>query len=217
MGDGSTPWHRDGLSFQDLEAPFSREGDLVRPLSLASVRERQHGLGALGDGSISSWRYVGPDGRGRHLVSPPDDSTRVVSLPGPPGAFAPGSFVMVGRDRNGGAVLGSPPGGLVGASGFAIDSPPAGVVDDYKVTSIEADTLTAGGTNQPVTIRGYGFDGTETFEAVRYNEDTMTWDPDPHVTLHDPVNVDSGETTIQADLGAGVPPTYPIRVLYRRS
>lgn len=217
MSDGATPWQREGLSFQDLEAPFSREGDMVRPLSLASVRERQHGLGTLGDGSISSWRYVGPDGRGRHRVSPPDDPANVVVLPGPPGSFAPGSYVMVGKDRNGAAVLGVPPDGLVGASGFVIDSPPAGQVEDYRVTSVESDPLTAGTTNQPVTLRGYGLNGRETFQAVVYNEDTLTWDPDPHVTLHDPTNVSDTETTIQADLGPGVPPTYPIRVLYRRS
>lgn len=212
-----TPWRHDGFSLQDLEAPFSRTDDIVRALGHVDKQERDHASGSYGGGALSTWKVVGPGGAsGRHLVSPPNSDT-VVELPGPADAFRPGSFVMVGQDRNGAVVLSRAPAGLAGASGFSVDAPPLGVVEDFKVTSIESDPLEAETTDNPVTLRGYGLRGDETFFAAIYNPDTMTWDADPNVTLHSPSNVDATETTILADLGPGVPPTYPLKIRYQRS
>lgn len=217
MAIGSTPWQREGFGLQDLEAPFAREGSVVRALAHTDVLQRQHAIGSYGGGAISVYRYKGPNGVGRHRVSPPGQNDREIVIPGPSRAFAPGSHVMVGQDRNGAVVLSDPPSGLAGTSGFVVDAPPAGVVEDFKVTSVESDELVDGSVDNPVTLRGYGFKGTETFEAVVYNPTTLDWDPDPLVTLHSPSNVDETETTVLADLASGVPPTYPIKVRYRRS
>ena len=212
-----TPHRHDGFDLQDLEAPFDRTDDLVRSLSQAQRQERDHANGSYGGGAISSWRVVGPGGApGRHLVTPPN-SDRVIELPGPSGAFRPGSFVQVAQDRNGAAVLGVPAASLAGASGFSTDAPPLGVVEDYKVTAIESDPLIAKATNQPLTLRGYGLRGDETFRAVVYDPIAMTWVDDPLVTLHSPLNVDATQTDILAELAPGVPPTYGVRIHYQRS
>lgn len=213
-----TPWRRDDFGLQDLEAPFSRADDPIRALSHVDRQERDNARGSYGGGAISSWRVVGPgSASGRHLVSPPGQSDQVVELPGPPGAFRPGSYVMVGADRNGAAVLGVPPAALVGASGFALDSPPLGVVEDYKIVSVESDDIVAGASNAPLTVRGYGLRGDETFRAVVYDPLTRTWSTDPLVTVHSPSNVDDTETTVLADFAAGVPPTYRINIESVRS
>ena len=212
-----TPWRREGFGLQDLEAPFSRTDDVVRSLGVADRQERDHATGAYGGGAISTWRVVGPGSApGRHLVTPPGQSDRTIELPGPSGAFRPGSYVMVGQDRNGGVVLSAAPAGLAGASGFALDAPPLGVVRDFKIQSIASDPFVAGSSDNVLTLSGYGLDGTETAYAAVYNPSTRAWDVDPNIRIHSPVNIDGETMTVLADLGPGVPPTYAITLRYSR-
>lgn len=216
MAIGSTPWQREGFGLQDLEAPFTREGSVVRALALATVLQKQHALGSYGGGAIAVYRYKGPSGVGRHRVSPPGQNDREIVIPGPSRAFAPGSHVMVGQDRNGGVVLSDPPSGLAGTSGFVVDAPPPGLVEAFKLTSGEVGELVAESTNNPITLRGYGLKATDTFVAEIYDPVTMTYVPDPYVTLHTPSFVDETECSVLADLAAGAPPNYRVKVFCRR-
>lgn len=219
MATGAAPWNRDGFGLQNLEAPFSADGDIVRALKHVQNQERSHAKGAYGGGAISSWKYRSAgSASGRHRVSPPGQNDTIVEIPGPPGTFRPGAFVMVGQDRNGAVVLSAAPAGLAGTSGFAVDAPPSGQVTDLRIHTIEADDLLPESVDNPLTLLGHGLDGSETFEAVVYDEATMDWVADPLVTLHDPTPIDGSSATVLADLAPGFPvdASRPISIRYRR-
>lgn len=186
---------------------------------------------------FAAWKYVRPVGRLMHRVRIPGcGEPRYADIPSAAGeaSFPPGSMVSIGTLRSGSVVLGRPPGGLLGVSGFALDQLIGGAFDDIGVTAVTGE-INPGESDVELTILGYGFRESplDVFEAAIYDgeeySDTFnTYSSDPYVTLHDPTWVSQYEVTILADAASNTPavaPTlnnpagfpYPVTVIARRA
>lgn len=186
---------------------------------------------------FAAWKYVRPVGRLMHRVRIPGcGEPQYADIPSAAGeaSFSPGSMVSIGTLRSGSVVLGRPPGGLLGVSGFSVDQLLDGAFDDVGITSIEGE-VNPGESDVELTVSGFGFSEAplDVFDAVLYDGDEEsgtfgTYSADPYVTLHDPTWVSQYEVTILADALSNTPaiaPTltnpagypYPVMVRVRRA
>lgn len=128
-----------------------------KPLRLIARADRAQRLGAqegsIGAGELKTATYVAPVGR-RHLIR--TAAGDLVEVTGAQGSttYSTGQAVTIGETVGGLTIIGSPPGGLVGASLFA-RAEISGDVDRPKVHSVEPAEIPPGVT--AVTFRGVGF------------------------------------------------------------
>lgn len=147
--------------------------------------------------------YVRPHGRGEHVVTLPGSATeRIVGSSIGRVTFKPGATVPLGRQSGEATefVIGKPPPGRAGASGFPISAPQPGRIDLARITSTaEVET---GEIDQLITLTGFGFVAGDVMIAVVSSVDLS---PDPYATIHDTTIVSSSEANIEVDVDADAP------------
>lgn len=163
---------------------------------------------------------VRPEGStGLHVVRDEhDDTERVVgsSLSGQ--TFKPGAVVPLGSHTGfpGQFIIGAPPPGRRGASGFAIDAPTPGDLEVLSVVSAEPSTVESGASSAAVTVTGMGFRAGDIFEAVVFDNNTGEWSVDPLVTV-DSSTVTTTETAdLTISVSSSAPEDYLISIQARR-
>jgi hypothetical protein len=177
--------------------------DLRRALDRRQLREAD----------INDALYVAPLGaRGEHVVEYPIGSGNQVkvgsALQGQ--TFKPGSSVPVGSHtgdaRRG--ILGGPPAGRRGVSGFPADATPPGQLEAIGILSATPPTVESGASVEPTTLTGYGFTTSTTFEAVR--QTATGWEVDPLVTVATVSIPDAETANITLTVDAATPAGYTI-------
>lgn len=151
--------------------------------------------------------YVRPRGRAEHVVLPPGSGVeRIVGSAIGRVTFKPGAIVPLGR-MSGEAkefVIGKPPPGRSGASGFPISAPQPGHIDVARITSADPEGVETGEVDQLVTLTGFGFAAGDVMVAV---VSTIDLTPDPYATIHDTTFISATEATIEVDVSADAPTT----------
>jgi hypothetical protein len=211
------PASRQAFNFGDFANPSGPS--LVDLMGLFRQLRSAQAMGSAVGQSVQAWTYVRPQGLGKHIVTSPSCDNVEMLIAGGANPYTPGQFVTVGITQNGPVILGQPPAGLLGVSEFQILKPPIGIVDAIAVTTITADPILAGSSNNLVKLFGYAFQQTpvDTFSAVQYDAPTMKWISDPNLTLHTPTWVSPSEVHVLADVGSFAPAVFRITVKYQRS
>lgn len=151
--------------------------------------------------------YVRPRGRGEHVVTLPGSTVeRIVGSSIGRVTFKPGAVVPLGRQSGEATefVIGKPPPGRAGASGFPISTPQPGRIDVARITGADPAEVETGETDQLVTLTGFGFAAGDVMVAVVSAADLT---PDPYATIHDTTFVSATEATIEVDVDADAPTT----------
>jgi hypothetical protein len=221
------PWRPEAVTLADfdpLRHGWSDPGGLGGPWAVYRFMQRLAADGsAMG---LTAWVYSRPNGPLYHRVIVPscDDNTTVelASAAGNVG-FRPGQYVSIGQTRQGAVILGSPPTGLIGASGFGLQTLDAGAFDDLRLVSCEPTEVPAGSVDFELALHGAGFRESpiDEFVAAVYVGDEASpdfgdYEADPYVTLHSPVWEDAETVTILADVLETAPAGYAVTVAYRR-
>ena len=166
-------------------------------------------------------RYVRPLGaRGLHVVrSECSQLERVIGSTLSGQTFAPGTIVPIGSSSGtpGQSIIGGPPPGRRGASGFPSSSR-SGTLDLIVVTSISPSEWEQGDSGT-LTINGGGFRQSppDTFLAVTYDDATESVIADPFVTLTSPTWVSSTEVTVTITISSTAPIGHPIGIRVTRA
>lgn len=155
--------------------------------------------------------YIRPRGRGQHVVRLPGSTAeRIVGTSLGRTSFKPGAAVPLGR-MSGEAtqfVIGQPPPGRAGASGFPLNAPQPGRIDSTRILAADPDLLDIGVSDQLVTLAGFGFATDDVLRAMVYDLDAQDWIADPYAMLHDYTFVNQNEATVEVDIAAGAPAGY---------
>jgi len=170
--------------------------------------------------------YLCPNGPGEAKVRDLcNDEVKYVSAPS--ATFAPGSIVMTGAASSigyagagaGESIISPPPPGRRGGARFNQVFPTAGIFDLVGITAASPASLTAGTSDNAVTLTGYGFKQSpvDTFDAVTWSEATADWASDALITVHDVSWVSATSVSCQIDVSASAPAGYLINLRVRRS
>lgn len=208
-----TSWTQPKVRIQDY-SPHPQATQASKNSYRRQMAERERfSQGAEGDGAIQHWKYRRPLGPNRHLVEHPRDPSRTVELPATASnaAFVAGSYVAVATDRTGSVIIGTPAPGRKGTSGFAVDGS-SNTEGSYGITSVDPPTIPYGAT-QDITVSGYGFNGTESFRAVIFNQSTLQDETDTSLTVNTTAPVDSETYTLNVTATAPVGYEYDLEVM----
>lgn len=221
------PWEAEGHSKADFDPAWTGYFDRDGAQAIGELWRYVLRTGAAGGApGFQAWEYVKPHGPLYHEVKLPGCDGETALIPSAAGAvaFAPGQIVSVAVSRQGAVILGRPPGGLLGASGFAVDDVDGGAFDELTIRSVSPATITAGVTDQLLTVSGLGFRETpvDVLFAAYFDDDEASstfgqYLPDPYVTLHDLTWVSRNQVTILADAAAGTPDNYAFGVRGERA
>ena len=176
---------------------------LFRELRRGLDRRRSH------EADIRYGVYVRPEGRdGLHVVRRecnPEEFVVGSSLSGQ--TFRPGSLPPLGSNSGhpGQFIIGAPPPGRRGASGFAVDFPTPGDLGAVGITAASPQTVEAGASAEPVTLSGFGFRSGDSFEAVRLDPSTGEWSTDPLVTVATVAVPDTETASVTLTVGVSAP------------
>jgi len=192
--------------------------------NLYILRERQNFTRLLRNRRFNfadiRWRkYQCASGLGYHTINSgttEDPCTKLVSSTVGNETFKPGSTVLTASntgDRKQ-VIIGKPPPGQKGASSYP---PLVAAFEMAAFAIISADPDVIGANDVTVSrITGFGFDGTEVFTCVVYNESTMEYDEDPYVTVTDQTYVDTENWDIEFTADAATPVGYLITIRAER-
>lgn len=158
--------------------------------------------------------YVRPHGSdGLHVVRRECNESEIIvgsSLSGL--TFPPGAVVPVGSHTGtpGEFIIGAPPPGRRGSSRFAQDFPTPGDLEAVGITAATPGTVPAGASGEAVTLSGFGFRSTDTFEAVALDPLTGAWGLDPLVTVATVSVPDTETASVTLTVSASAPVGHAI-------
>jgi len=213
-----TEYTRPSYGIADLEPSQADERAIMEVLRQRRLQLDQFREGVHGAGEILTMRYRRPVGLQRHRVESTADPTQTVDLPATvkQAAFVPNQRVVVARTRTGATIIGHPPPGELAIS----ERPTAQRTDTHDAIMIERIDpveLPAGATTS-VTVYGLGFASSpvDVFEAVVFNEATLTDDADTFVTAGVAVYVSATSVTLPLTVTSSAPIGHSISLKVTR-
>ena len=191
-----------------------------RNVAIARMREERHFRDLLRARDFRQsdikWRkYQCAQGQNAHTINSGtenDSCTKLVTSAVGRTTFKPGSTVLVASQLGGRrqVIVGYPPPGQAGTSEFPFLSDSSSI-SAFSIVSADPNTIPPG-TATTSTITGFGFNGTEVFSCVVYNEATLDYDVDPYLTVTDQTYIDTETWDVEFTATADAPDGYGITV-----
>lgn len=175
-----------------------------------------------GERDIEFLPYVGPAGRGLHIVADRATGQEIlVSSAAGSRSFRPGASVPVGSESGapGKTILGLPPVDRIGTHETGTPTRSVQILGEPNIIAADPEQVPSGATTA-VTLTGVllteGIEAAGKLRAVILEEDTEDVIPDPLVTVASVVWVDAETVTCDLVVSVQAPEGYTIRFQVRR-